>query len=271
MTATLPDIIPGIKDPATGEPYRMPPIVEWDDWFKAQERCQHRGPCTKTNGPHRWNDDEHYTLIGTTGCGKTTLARELLELREYVALLATKPRDESLDRFINDPRYTTMREWKDLPITGKRAAKRRLIWPRMEDLNNDQAWQKYYIEAGLDEMFTQGGWNIYLDEVRYISSELGLRNKLNLYLLQYRALGGSLLAGTQRPSWIPREFYSQCQHMCLWHQGDDYDLQRIAGIGSLNTRYIRHVVTRLSRHEFLYLHTPTGYVCISEAPNPKGR
>jgi len=251
--------IPGIKDPLTGKNYEIPPVIEWDEWFAGMQ-----------GGHHRWVDDEHFTLIGTTGCGKTTLAQQLLTLREYVACLATKPRDESLTRFINDPAYTVMREWKDLPVQGRHAAKKRLIWPKLEDLNYDQHWQRHHIENALDEMFTQGGWNIYVDEVRYLATELGLRRKLNLYLLQYRAMGGSLLAGTQRPAWIPREFYSQSQHMCLWQQSDPDDLRRIAGIGAFNSQFIRQLLPRLSRHQFLYLYVPTRYACISQAPNPGG-
>lgn len=247
------------RDPKTGLPYVDPPVISWEEWYSDQE-----------NGDHRWNDDEHYTLIGTTGCGKTTLAKELLNLRTYVACIATKPRDDSLSRFINDPQYTVLRDWQDLPVSGRKAAKKRLIWPKLEDLNNDPVWQQYHIENALDKMFTQGGWNIYLDEVRYIASELGLRKKLNLYLLQYRAMGGSLLAGTQRPAWIPREFYSQSTHMCLWHQTDRYDLERLAGIGAMDPKFIREIVAGLGRHQFLYLHIPTGYMCISQAPNPDG-
>lgn len=246
-----------MTNPETGLPYEMPPTVPWDEWYADME-----------NGEHRWNDDEHYTLIGTTGCGKTTLAKELLDLRTYVACIATKPRDSSLSRFINDPQYTVMRKWEDLPVTGRKGAPKRLIWPKLEDLNSDPAWQQYHIEVALDKMFTQGGWNIYLDEVRYISDELKLRKKLNLYLLQYRAMGGSLLAGTQRPAWIPREFYSQSSHLCLWHQTDKYDLERLAGIGAMNPQFIRYLVARLGHHQFLYLHIPSGYMCISQAPDP---
>lgn len=254
-----PEIVRGSYNPITGREYEMPPTIPWEEWYVDQER-----------GPHRWNDDEHYTLIGTTGCGKSTLARNLLELRQYVMVVATKPRDDSLDRFIKDPRYRFMHRWEDLPVEGRKAAPKRILWPRIQDLNYDQAWQQYYINEALDKMFTQGGWNIYLDEVRYLADELKLRRKLNLYLLQYRALGGSLIAGTQRPAWIPREFYSQSQHICLWHQTDDYDLKRISGIGALDTSFIRRLLPRLGRHQFLYLHVPTGYNCISEAPNPNG-
>src|SRR3954471_22907642 len=40
---------------------------------------------------------EHCTLVGTTGSGKTTLARELLlPQRDYVVVLGTKAEDDSL-------------------------------------------------------------------------------------------------------------------------------------------------------------------------------
>ncbi len=44
-----------------------------------------------------WKQDQHITIIGTTGCGKTTLELDLIDERDYVIFLGTKEEDETQD------------------------------------------------------------------------------------------------------------------------------------------------------------------------------
>ncbi|MGY5107128.1 hypothetical protein, partial [Streptomyces sp. 900105245] len=59
----------------------------------------------------RWRQGEHVALIGPTGSGKTHAAFWLLPMRDYVCILATKPKDESLDRFGKKNGYRKLKEW----------------------------------------------------------------------------------------------------------------------------------------------------------------
>src|SRR3954469_22140499 len=47
-----------------------------------------------------WKNGQHIGLIGPTGLGKTTLMTNLLPLKPYVVVFATKPRDETMHALI---------------------------------------------------------------------------------------------------------------------------------------------------------------------------
>src|SRR5262245_63089463 len=72
-------------------PYRkrdIPPAprVEWErwwHWFKGE-----------------WKQDEHISIIGPTGTGKSALAAKLLTIRSYTIWVITKPADDKLERHL---------------------------------------------------------------------------------------------------------------------------------------------------------------------------
>lgn len=246
--------------------FEMPQPTDWVEFYDQLQRGRMVANPDTGELQHRlrWNEDEHVTLIGPTGSGKTTLAYYILPLRTHVCMIATKPGDSSLERFARSNGFVQMSEWKE---GNPRKTPRRLLWPKLDTVYK-QPEQRKQIRRALEDMYVSGGWNIYLDEVRYVSDDLKLRRFLNIYLLQYRSQHGSLIAATQRPSWIPREFYSQSTHLFFWRQTNDTDIDAIGGIGALSSRYIRWIIPRLREHQFLYLHAPTGYMTVSTAPNP---
>src|SRR3546814_12796701 len=48
-----------------------------------------------------WRYGEPFSLIGPTGQGKTTMLRALIPFHRYVAVFATKPRDDAMDALIH--------------------------------------------------------------------------------------------------------------------------------------------------------------------------
>jgi len=72
-----------------------------------------------------WRQSEHVALIGPNGQGKTTLLISILPKRTYVAVLVTKPRDETIDKLIASG-YDEYREWLDVDPDK---SPRRVIWP----------------------------------------------------------------------------------------------------------------------------------------------
>lgn len=215
--------------------------------------------------PARWNQGEHIALIGKTNCGKTTVARALLPIRDYVTVLGTKPRSESLDRFAREDHYRIFREWPEK--TPAEGSPKRLLWPIMRNLG-DTANQRRQIGMAMNSIFTEYGWTLYSDELRYITETLGLSKAVEIFLMQGRELGISFVGAMQRPRFVPLTMYSQSTHLFFWRESDQRNLEVISAINSIDSYFVSSVITQLEDHEFLYIHSPTGYMVRSKAPNP---
>ena len=106
------------------------------------------------------------TLVGPTGGGKTTLGIALLPARQYVTVLGTKPKDATLDK-LKRQGYRRIGEWPPGPTVN-----RVLLWPELRRM--DQAKQQRDVFAhALDEMFAEGGWCIFADELFYLAAKTG--------------------------------------------------------------------------------------------------
>lgn len=203
-----------------------------------------------------WAQGEHVSLIGPTGAGKTTLALSILPLRRYVTVVATKPADPVLHR-LRRHGFTQVPAWPPPPEVA-----RVLLWPRFRG-KRDLAAQRAAISDGLVEMFSTGGWTVYVDELSYLCSMLKLDTDLRLLWLQGRALKLTIVGGTQRPAWVPLEMYSQAAHLFFWRSGDKRDLDRIAGIGQADPMAVRHYVANLDWHDVLHVNTQTGAMTVT--------
>lgn len=204
----------------------------------------------------RWRQGEHVSLIGPTGGGKTTCAKMLLPIRQYVCVLATKPKDELLTSFKRDG-YTIVNDWPPADFV-----KRAVFWPSVKRLrdNYNQADAIYHC---LDTVYQSGGWCLYADEIRYLTQTLKLKQELEIMWLQGRSLGVSLVASTQRPAWVPLEMYSQATHLFLWRDTDKRNLNRLGEIGGVDTDLVSYEVARLPKHDMLYVNTRDGTLAIT--------
>lgn len=215
----------------------------------------------------QWKQGEHIGLIGPTGLGKTTLSLDLMQHRDYVCILGTKPRDENLSRFLADNNY---RRLKEFPRYFDETQHTHIaVWPKLDSMGK-QGNQRAAIGHALQQMFKQGRWCINADEVSYIGNDLHLEPHLKLIWQQGRSLDLSLVAGTQRPVNVPLFIYDQSTHLFFFKDNDEANLRRIGGIGWLNARLIRETVARLPRYYFLYTNTRTGDMVISKKQLKKG-
>jgi hypothetical protein len=220
--------------------------VPWVDWHTLTRTLDYRA-------------DEHVTLVGPTGRGKTTLALDLLGRRRYAAVIATKPTDDVLADRLAAAGY--MRTDTVPPVA---IARRFVIWPTMRGLT-DIPEQRNIIGAALDTMFRQGNRAVLIDETHYVAEMLRQQHRLKLWWQQGRSLGCSLIAGFQRPAWVPRDAYSAASHLFLFGTADDTDSRALGGLGGLNSRTIRYAVEHLAadparRHHFVYVGTRSGKV-----------
>lgn len=204
---------------------------------------------------------QHVTIIGPTGCGKTRLATELIAPRSHVVTFGVKHVDESMTRLLKNKtgeQWVRMQEWKP------GSAKRVVLWPSVSDISKVEETHKRVFNKAIGDIYKAGGWCLWLDETRYMADHLGMRKPLTLLYVAGRSNNISIVANTQRPSWIPLEAYSQAGHLFLFKTGDERDLARLGSLNGANAREVAALVSHLPRHHFLHVDLNTGKMLTSK-------
>jgi len=211
-----------------------------------------------------WRSGEHVGMIGPTGQGKTTLMHAILGWTPFTTVFATKPKDSSMSALIKDDGYVRLPEWRALnPVEFPK----RIVWPDAMRMDSIELQKDVFTDA-MAKIYVEGNWTVAIDEAYYMSQILKMDKEIRQYLTQARALGISLVAGTQRPTWVPRELYTSATHLFFWRVNERTDLESIAGIGTLDSNIIRKIVPNLEQYQFLYINTRTAFMARSKAPAP---
>jgi energy-coupling factor transporter ATP-binding protein EcfA2 len=200
---------------------------------------------------YHWHQGEHVLLCGPTGTGKTTVAHTLLDVREYVVVLAVKMHDDTIQRFLNGEkygrkRYHLIRKWPpDYSI------KRVIFWPKPTSITNDGE-QSLLLFRALNAMYLTGGWTPYFDEAGYISGTLGLGKALGVLLNQGRSSNISVVATVTRASSVvarvPKEAMSQCRHILIFKTQNEDEMKTLASIVGISVRQMKYLLSLLEYH-----------------------
>lgn len=196
-----------------------------------------------------WRQGEHVTIIGPTGQGKTTVGLDLMDRRGYPLIIATKPRDKTMDRMRRDG-WHVIRKWP--PVRD-----RSILWPKMTR-TSDKYDQAVAIRDALENVYVSGGYAVMIDELSYVLDELKCRDVITQIWQQGRALNISLVTCILRPSHVPLLAYDQATHIIMFRDNDETNLRRMGGLGHWSRADIMRQVSQLNRHEFLLLNTRTG-------------
>lgn len=205
-----------------------------------------------------WRQGEHVTIIGPTGQGKTTLALDLMAMRGYPLIIATKPRDRTMDRMKREG-WHVIRQWPP-------SRTRTILWPKMVR-PSDKVDQANIVRNALENVFVSGGYAVLIDELSYVIDELKCRDEITQIWQQGRALNISLVTCILRPSHVPLLAYDQATHIIMFRDNDETNLKRMGGLGHWSKSEIIENVSALNRHEFLLLNTRTGEMLRSKT-NP---
>lgn len=230
-------------------------------WPEFQDRL-YRGTDSRNTG--RWAPDEHLTLVGVTGSGKTTMALRLMQLRAASVIFATKPKDATLAG-LGQEGWRTIRRWSDRSDADRRL----ILWPRFTRLADSAAQGRAFHDC-LETIFAdEGRWAVLLDDLPYLCDELGLRRAISTLYNQARALDMPLVASAQRPRNVPLVALNQATHLFLFQASDEDDLRRIRGLSArLPKSMILQTIPHLPPHVALYLNTRTGDIATVQAPPP---
>jgi hypothetical protein len=221
----------------------------------------------------RWRAGEHLAMVGMTGSGKTTLARQLLDLRDFVVVFGTKARDDALYAPLQAQGYVLKTSWN--PWEWEQTGERHVIFapplelsdhPAPGEVKRAEAEQAEKFRTALVQIFKAGGWCCYFDEIRYLSDDLGLARELNLLWLQGRSLGVTMVASTQRPRSVPLNTFAMATWTFLWRLSDREDRRRASEFTGSLSPVVFETVGRLPKHEFVAVDTVNDLIVRSRVP-----
>lgn len=212
-----------------------------------------------------WQQGEHISIIGPTGCGKTTLESRMLDVRDSVVVFVTKIYDDTI--FNDFPGYERIEHWPP----PRNWMNKVLLWPsptgkRGTKLSIREMYikQRQIFKEALDSIFRERNWCVVFDEQHYVCKQLGLEVENAMILQQGRSSGLSVVNGTQRPAWVPLVTYSSATHAMIYRTTHRDDLKRMAELGGVNMREMQGNLLTLGRHEFIYVNTRQGDIMRSQ-------
>jgi energy-coupling factor transporter ATP-binding protein EcfA2 len=205
---------------------------------------------------------EHIAIIGPTGQGKTTLSLDILDLFYGAGaseiVLANKPKDKLLSSLAKQG-WPRISDWP--PTYEHRQGRRVLLWPPYGRASEATA-HKARFEYALDMVYLEGGWVVYLDEVRYFIEQMGMRKVVDEYWNGARSSGVTLIAGSQGTTWINKTMIRQETWLILFKPRSLEEAKEYAD--AAGERALAEVLVTLADHEFLVVHTLSGRRYISK-------
>lgn len=228
----------------------MPPYLRWHQFLAELDTIWRPGPPRYENS--------NMALVGRSGSGKTTFAREILKLRDFVCVFGTKTKDPSLYDPLVKQGYRLVDEWNPEQIDQSRVIFRPpLAAPTAQAL----AAQQEAFRTAMLRVFRVGGWTIYWDEARYLSETLKLSNEMNLLWLQGRSLGVTIVAGTQRPVSVPINMFEQSRFLATFRITGADDRRTMAAYTGANQPVVQEAAAILPRHEVMFVDGETDFIC----------
>lgn len=222
-----------------------------------------------TEFSYNWYQGEHVVILGPTGTGKTHFAQPIVDIREYVCVLALKPRDETLERFRDGHKYgyeqyKIIKRWP--PDYGDN---RVIYWEKPEGLDTLRE-QAERVHAALNTMYREGGWTIFIDEAGYLAGTLGLGRAVGVLLNQGRSSRISVVLCVTRPTSViarvPKEAFSQPRHKIIFKYENRDELKAAAQVADMPQKDLEQYTNQLNTYfpkgytDFIYIGKGKTYI-----------
>lgn len=223
----------------------------------------------RTDFLEKFEPGQHLAVIGPTGSGKTTFAVNILEaffdLGASEVMLANKGRDPLL-RHLESGGWARISAWP--PNFEERQKRKILLWPPYGRASQAKANAHIFVNA-LDYILMEGGWVVYIDEVRYFIEQLGMRSLVDEYWNGARSADITVVAGSQGTTWINKTMIRQESWLILFKPRSIDESKEYAD--AAGDRDVAADLDALGPHEFLMIHTPDGRRYRSSLSVPSSR
>lgn len=193
--------------------------------------------------------NDRATLVGQTGCGKTTLAEFLIEDRNKRCSVAFDPKgSESVAKWNGShKRYSSL---MDLIEGAEEREEERLIFT--PDALIAESPELH--EALFAWVYDRGYTRLYIDEATSLQGGTNPSRYLTACLNRGRERGISTIVSTQRPARIPSNIISEAQHFYIFKLLLRADRQRIEELTGIQIEE----QTTLKHYEFFYWNASNG-------------
>lgn len=220
---------------------------------------------------------EHVTILGPTGCGKTTFGYELIEqsatVRFPALILVVKPKDPVVESYRQRYKFKRVSTWPPNPTIhwGEKGLPRGyVLWPEHTfdpDVDDERLYKQLRkgMLAGYANKVGEGkqrqGNMLFADEMWGLV-RIGLKREIETIHTRGRSMGCGLWACSQRPAYIPTTAYDQSEHLFLAYDPDKRARERFREIGGVAPHLIEGIVLSLRQYEWLYIRREDRYIGI---------
>lgn len=203
-----------------------------------------------------WKQGEHVAVAGPTGCGKSTLVKRILSIRDFVVVIAVKAHDDIVDQF-EAAGYDVIDKAKDIVIDYPLPRPDRLVLNlHARKLGKDKD-QTIEIKKSLESLYQAGGYCIFADDLGRITGKLKLQEEITTLMSEGRSSYVSMVVAMTQPksasARVPSESFRQCQHTILFGYTDTTSQKMCADLAGVPVRQFTNLVPSLGKHNFLYV------------------
>lgn len=197
-----------------------------------------------------WSQGEHVCIMGETGRGKTTLAYDLLAIRDWVVVLGVKRVDETLEKFKAAGGYKLIKKWPP-DIQYHRV----ILWIKPKHLGGLRE-QSYILGTALNQIYLAGGWCVFIDDAGYVSGYLHMGSDIGIMLNQGRSSHLSVVVAMTQPKSVvarmPSEAFKQCRHQIIFRYTNQVEIKAISEITGIDNKTLLDYMQQMGEHDCIY-------------------